>query len=87
MYACKINFLRDFFGKDKRSFVIPIYQRNYKWTCEQCNRLIDDIINAAKEKKEHFTGTIIYQKLPSGTFEKSIFSGWSTKSNNNYAYS
>lgn len=70
MYACKINFLRDFFGKDKRSFVIPIYQRKYKWTSEQCNRLIDDIINAAKEKKEHFTGTIIYQKMPSGTFEK-----------------
>lgn len=41
-------------------FVIPIYQRNYDWTEKHCKVLLDDIIEAGKNKKEHFIGSIVY---------------------------
>ncbi len=70
MFATKITLLGKLLGTDSRQFVIPIYQRKYKWTSEQCNRLIDDVIKAGKTGKEHFTGTVVYQELPGGTFKK-----------------
>ncbi len=69
MLAGKLCLLK-LLGADGKQFIIPIYQRKYKWTSEQCNRLLDDIIKAGKSKKEHFTGTVVYQKLPGGIFEK-----------------
>lgn len=69
MFATKITLLDKLLGTDSRQFIIPIYQRNYKWTSEQCNRLIDDIIKAGTTGHEHFTGTIVYQELPGGTFK------------------
>ena len=41
-------------------FVIPIYQRNYDWTEKHCKVLLDDIIEAGKNKKKHFIGSIVY---------------------------
>lgn len=69
MFATKITLLGKLLGTDSRQFVIPIYQRKYKWTSEQCNRLIDDIVKAGNSHKEHFTGTVVYQELPGGTFK------------------
>lgn len=46
----------------RRQFVIPVYQRKYKWTSEQCLRLIDDIIKCGRKGTEHFTGTIVYEE-------------------------
>ena len=70
MEAQKVTFLNKLIGRDSRQFIIPIYQRKYKWTLEQCNRLIDDIINAGISKKEHFTGSVIYKDKSSGSFTK-----------------
>lgn len=61
MIANKEYLLNGLIGTDRRQFVIPIYQRKYKWTNEQCNRLIDDIIKSGKKGIEHFTGTVVYE--------------------------
>ncbi len=62
MEAGKITLLNDLLGTNNQQYVIPIYQRKYKWTSEQSIRLIDDIEKAGKTNKEHFTGTLIYQQ-------------------------
>lgn len=43
-------------------FCIPIYQRHYSWTAEQCRKLYDDILRAGSEEeiKGHFIGSIVY---------------------------
>lgn len=41
-------------------FVIPVYQRNYDWTEKHCKVILNDIIEAGKNKKEHFIGSIVY---------------------------
>lgn len=61
MIANKEYLLNGLIGTDRRQFVIPIYQRKYKWTNEQCTRLIDDIIKSGKKDIEHFTGTVVYE--------------------------
>ena len=48
------------FISEKRTFVIPVYQRNYDWKKENCERLFDDIINIIKNNKSHFIGTFVY---------------------------
>ena len=53
------EYLIRFIETDRRQFIIPIYQRKYKWTTEQCNRLIDDIIKSGEKDAEHFTGTVV----------------------------
>lgn len=61
MIANKEYLLNGLIGTDRRQFIIPIYQRKYKWTSEQCLRLIDDIIKSGKKDIEHFTGTVVYE--------------------------
>lgn len=70
MIAKEVDLVNGLIGFNRRQFIISIYQRKYKWTSEQCNRLLDDIIKTAKESKEHFTGTIVYQEPVSGSFKK-----------------
>jgi len=42
-------------------FVIPIYQRNYDWSTNECKRLINDIISVENEDRgTHFIGSIVY---------------------------
>jgi len=43
-------------------FVIPIYQRTYSWTEQQCQQLWDDIIRAGSNDAVggHFIGSIVY---------------------------
>ena len=42
MEAQKINLL-EFMGSSKRTFNIPVYQRNYDWKTSHCQRLFEDI--------------------------------------------
>lgn len=72
MIADKITLLEGLLGFNRRQFIIPIYQRKYKRTGEQCNRLIDDLVKAGKEGKEHFTGTVVYQEPSTGSFKKAF---------------
>ena len=48
--------------KGPRQFVIPIYQRTYSWTEQQCRQLWDDIIRAGKRDdiSAHFIGSVVY---------------------------
>lgn len=63
----------DEFISDKRTLVIPVYQRNYDWQKENCKRLFEDIKLIAKNGKEHFIGTFVYQHKPTaGIFQEYI---------------
>ena len=43
-------------------FVIPIYQRTYAWTEQECRKLWDDVIRAGSdaEMQMHFVGSVVY---------------------------
>lgn len=45
-----------------QQFVVPIFQRNYSWTEEQCLQLWTDVLRAvnAPPKGGHFLGSIVY---------------------------
>lgn len=46
-------------GSSKR-FIIPVYQRNYDWTINQCKQLFDDLVTLSKENlNRHFFGSIV----------------------------
>lgn len=54
--------LLEFIGAGKRTFYIPVYQRNYDWKRMQCVTLFRDIEAIAKDtnRGSHFLGTIVY---------------------------
>lgn len=60
MKATEANLLK--FLRKSPQFVIPIYQRNYSWTAEQCRQLWSDLMRAGRDDKvqAHFIGSIVY---------------------------
>jgi len=50
------------FIRKSPQFVIPIYQRNYSWTEQQCRQLWNDLLRAGRDEtiKGHFIGSIVY---------------------------
>src|SRR3989442_740935 len=49
------------FLNGKKQFIIPIYQRTYSWTREQCEQLWNDIVRTATDEgTTHFIGSIVY---------------------------
>ncbi|KLI17825.1 DUF262 domain-containing HNH endonuclease family protein [Brachyspira hyodysenteriae] len=47
----------------RKTFFIPVYQRNYDWKKEQCNKLIHDIEKAVdRDAKEYFIGSFVLVK-------------------------
>jgi uncharacterized protein with ParB-like and HNH nuclease domain len=49
------------FIKKSNQFSIPIYQRLYSWTENECEKLWDDIITTgSKDIPSHFIGSIMY---------------------------
>ena len=50
------------FLEGKKQFIIPIYQRTYSWTEEQCAQLWHDIVRSATDAEVtgHFIGSIVY---------------------------
>lgn len=61
MKADNLSFL-EFIGASKRTFYIPVYQRNYDWKRMQCITLFRDIESIAvdRNRNSHFLGTIVY---------------------------
>lgn len=53
----------DFIEPNKRQYVIPVYQRNYEWTREQCVELFEDIVRAWQNDRTHFCGSLVYAQL------------------------
>ena len=60
MKAAQNQFLS--FLDGKKQFIIPIYQRTYSWTREQCMQLWSDVVNVATNSaiNGHFIGSIVY---------------------------
>ena len=60
MKAVEANFLK--FIQNRNQFIIPIYQRTYSWTIDQCEQLWNDIVRVAthNEVPAHFIGSIVY---------------------------
>lgn len=59
----KGSFINDFIDKNLRQYSIPVYQRNYEWSAEQCEKLFEDIIQAHELDRYHFTGSVVYSLL------------------------
>jgi len=59
----KGSFINDFIDKNLRQYSIPVYQRNYEWSAEQCEKLFEDIIQAHELDRYHFTGSVVYELL------------------------
>ncbi|WRC93285.1 DUF262 domain-containing protein [Helicobacter pylori] len=56
----KESTINDFFALPGTIFSIPVYQRNYTWEEENCEKLLQDIVNISQNKKTHFMGSITY---------------------------
>ncbi|MCQ2837633.1 DUF262 domain-containing protein [Helicobacter pylori] len=52
--------INDFFALTGTIFSIPVYQRNYTWEEENCEKLLQDIVSISQNKKRHFMGSITY---------------------------
>ncbi|MCQ2986123.1 DUF262 domain-containing protein [Helicobacter pylori] len=52
--------VNDFFALTGTIFSIPVYQRNYTWEEENCEKLLQDIASISQNKKTHFMGSITY---------------------------
>ncbi len=52
--------INDFFSTANTIFSIPVYQRNYAWAEENCEKLLQDIVSISQNKKTHFMGSITY---------------------------
>ncbi len=51
-------------------FVIPVYQRNYDWTTNECKELLNDVIAVEKaDRGTHFIGSIVF--IHEGTYSTS----------------
>lgn len=61
--------MNNFIEQNKRQYAIPVYQRNYEWSKDQCVKLFQDIIVAAHRGKEHFCGSVVYSLVK---FENNI---------------
>ncbi|MDR0889703.1 MAG: DUF262 domain-containing HNH endonuclease family protein [Oscillospiraceae bacterium] len=59
MKAMEVNF-REFITAGRRTFTIPVYQRNYEWKEQECSKLFNDIEAIAHGNVSHFVGTIVY---------------------------
>ena len=55
-------------------FVIPVFQRDYSWTIEQCRQLWQDVLQASSKGQDvgHFMGSIVYV----GENLSSAFQSW-----------
>jgi len=59
----KGRIINDFIEPNKRQYAIPVYQRNYEWSKEQCIKLFEDIVLAYKNDRTHFCGSVVYAPL------------------------
>ena len=51
--------MNNFIEQNKRQYAIPVYQRNYEWSKDQCVKLFNDIVVASQRGKEHFCGSVV----------------------------
>ena len=63
-----------------RQFIIPVFQRNFSWTREQCEQLWRDVrrANTGEADGAHFLGSIVYigADLSSAAFSELVANRW-----------
>lgn len=54
--------LNRFLAQPDTQFIIPVYQRNYDWSLNECKQLLNDILEVGSNTKinAHFIGSIVY---------------------------
>ncbi len=48
----------DFFALTNTIFSVLVHQRNHTWEEENCEKLLQDIVNISTNKKTHFMDSI-----------------------------
>ncbi len=43
-----------------KQFIIPVFQRDYSWGPEQCDRMWSDVLKAVEDDALHFLGSFVY---------------------------
>jgi uncharacterized protein with ParB-like and HNH nuclease domain len=62
--------INNFLQAPNVQFVIPVYQRNYDWTNNECKELLNDVIAVEKhDRGAHFIGSIVF--IHEGTYSTS----------------
>ena len=59
----QVRSILDFISATKRTFIIPVYQRNYSWDKDNCEKLFSDLIDSLKSGKKHYFGNIVYYAI------------------------
>ena len=60
MKATNPNPITDFLSSTEKTFEIPVYQRNYVWKIEDCEKLFEDVLVGIRNKQKHYFGNIVY---------------------------
>lgn len=63
MYIFQGSIITNFLSQNGQQYKIPVYQRNYEWSWEQCDKLFEDIVTASKRNQLHFCGSIVFQPV------------------------
>lgn len=63
MFIYQGSIISNFLSQNGQQYKIPVYQRNYEWSKEQCKKLFEDIVQAAERNQLHFTGSIVFQPM------------------------
>lgn len=50
----------DVLGSRNTQYTIPVFQRVYSWSKDQCDELWGDILRAGRTSNTHFMGTLLY---------------------------
>ena len=54
-------YLIKFLSQNNVCFEIPVYQRNYDWTTENCKQLLEDIAASVKSGlRSYFIGSVVH---------------------------
>jgi uncharacterized protein with ParB-like and HNH nuclease domain len=60
MKASQPDSITKFIKSNELTFEIPVYQRNYDWDLENCDKLFEDVLEGISSKRKHYFGNIVY---------------------------
>ena len=63
MFIYQGSVIANFLGQNGRQYTIPVYQRNYEWSWEQCDKLFEDVVTAGQRNQLHFCGSIVFKPI------------------------
>ncbi len=63
MFIYQGSVVANFLGQSGRQYKIPVYQRNYEWSWEQCDKLFEDVVIAGQRNQLHFCGSIVFKPI------------------------